>query len=241
MEKYAKPEFDKIKFTCPYCGVFSQIKWHKDKALEIDNHYTEELDIGYCFAQCECCQGVMCFSYKLLSEDIDPYDGLIQKFNSTILYPKQIGISPAKDMPEHIKKTYKEASLVFGDSPRASCALLRLALQELMIYLRDNHGDYGDLKGKKIDEDIGILVKNHTLPAKIQKALDSVRIIGNNAVHPKELDINDNPNIAETLFKMINFIIEEMITKPKEIEDIYGKMPEKERGWVVDRDKNKSK
>ncbi|WP_300224022.1 DUF4145 domain-containing protein [uncultured Helicobacter sp.] len=144
-------------------------------------------------------------------------------------YPKQIPISPAEDMPEHIKKTYKEASLVFEDSPRASCALLRLALQELMMYLRDNYEEYRDLTGKDINKDIGTLVKHHGLSPKIQKALDSVRITGNNVLHLGELNIDDNQDIAEILFKMINFIIGEMITKPKEIEDLYGKMPKRKR------------
>lgn len=241
MGEYVKPEFGKQAFTCPHCGVFAQVKWHRDKELSIDNPYTDELHIGFCFAQCEYCQGVMCFSYELLNVYKDPYDGWIEEFNSTMLYPKQIGIPPAEDMPEHIKKTYQEASLVLGDSPRASCALLRLALQELMAYLRDHYEEYRDLTGKDINKDIGTLVKHCGLSPKIQKVLDSIRITGNNVLHLGELNIDDNQDIAEMLFKMINFIIGEMITKPKEIEDLYEKMPEKERGWVVDRDKNKSK
>lgn len=55
-------------------------------------------------------------------------------------------------------------------------------------------------------------------------------------MHPKELDINDNPDIAEKLFKMINFIIEEMITKPKEIEELFEKMPQGARDAIAKRD-----
>lgn len=237
MKEYAKPDFRKKAFTCPHCGVFSQIKWHEDKALSMVNPYTEELDIGYCFAQCEYCQEVMCFSYELLSAYEDPYDGWIEEFNSKMLYPKQIGILPAEDMPEHIKKTYREASLVFEDSPRASCALLRLAIQELMIYLGEHYSEYSDLKGENINDDIGLLVRKHNLSVKIQQALDGVRIAGNNAVHPGELDIDDNRDIAEKLFKIINFIIEEMVTKPKEIREIYERMPQKAREKVEKRDK----
>lgn len=201
--------------------MFSQIKWHEDKALSMVNPYTEELDIGYCFAQCEYCQEVMCFSYELLSAYKDPYDGWIEEFNSKMLYPKQIGILPAEDMPEHIKKTYREASLVFEDSPRASCALLRLVIEELLIYLRENYVEYANLKAGSIHENIKILVEKHNLSARVQQALDGARIVGNNAVHPGKLDIDDNKNIAKKLFEMINFIVEEIITKPKEIRKFY--------------------
>ena len=218
MGEYVKPEFGKQAFTCPHCGVLAQIVW-SDLWSQWKNQFG---DYKYHVAICTYC------GKEMIWQD--------NNNNARMIYPKQSAILPEKDMPEKVKEIYEEASLVLGDSPRASCALLRLALQELMIYLRDKHGDYGDLKGKKIDEDIGILVKNHNLPAKIQKALDSVRIIGNNAVHPKELDINDNPHIAEKLFKMINLIVKAMITEGKEVEELFAKTPQGARDAIVKRD-----
>lgn len=241
MEKYIKPEFREKAFTCPHCGVHSQIKWYEDRALELRNPITEELFEAHCFAQCECCKGVMYFTYRALGLENDDDGILIEKTEGTMIYPKQIIIPPAEDMPEHIKKTYKEASLVLQDSPRATCALLRLALQELMAYLKDHYEEYRDLTGKDINKDIGTLVKHCGLSPKIQKALDSIRITGNNVLHLGELNIDDNQDIPETLFKILNFIVKEMITQPKEIEGLYEKMPEKERGWVLDRDKNQPK
>lgn len=219
MRDYVKPEFQKKAFTCPHCGVFAQVTWSY-----LQNTWDAFLvgDYRYHIGICNHCQ----------KEIIWQENGK----SSKMIYPKQSVIPPEKDMPEKVREIYKEASLVLGDSPRASCALLRLALQELMIYLKDCHGDYKDLKGKKIDEDIGILVKNHNLPAKIQKALDSVRIIGNNAVHPKELDINDNPDIAETLFKMINLIVKAMITEGKEVDELFAKTPQGARDAIAKRD-----
>lgn len=216
MREYVNPEFKKDALTCPHCGVFAKIGWD----FLYSNWLNSEHE--YYTAVCDYCKKEMIW----------------QKNNKSakMIYPKQSVIPPEKDMPEKVREIYEEASLVLGDSPRASCALLRLALQELMIYLRDNHGDYEDLTGKKIDEDIGILVKNHNLPAKIQKALDSVRIIGNNAVHPKELDINDNPDIAETLFKMINLIIKAMITEGKEVDELFAKTPQGARDAIAKRD-----
>ena len=117
---------------------------------------------------------------------------------------------------------------IFNVSPRGSAALLRLVLQKLMLILGET--------GENINEDIKSLVSKG-LPTKIQQALDYCRVIGNNAVHPSQINIDDTPEIAQVLFKMINFIIEEMITKPKELDELYNLLPESARTAIEKRDK----
>lgn len=53
--------------------------------------------------------------------------------------------------------------------------------------------------------------------ALLQQALDYCRVIGNNAVHPNEINLDDTPEMVHTMFEMINFIIEEKIAKPNRI------------------------
>ena len=85
---------------------------------------------------------------------------------------------------------------------------------------------------KKLGEDennlnkaIGNLVKKG-LPEKIQKALDSVRVIGNNAVHPGKINIEDKPEIANVLFGLVNFITEKMIRDDQTVDKIFSSLPE---------------
>jgi hypothetical protein len=75
------------------------------------------------------------------------------------------------------------------------------------------------------------------LPAKIQKALDIVRVIGNDAVHPGQLDLKDNKATAGELFSLINLIAEVMITQPKNIDALYDNLPDDKRQAIEDRDK----
>jgi hypothetical protein len=119
-------------------------------------------------------------------------------------------------MPEKVKEDYEEARSIFNQSPRGAAALLRLSIQELVKVLGE--------KGKDLNSDIGNLVKKG-LPERIKQALDIVRVVGNNAVHPGEININDNPDVALKLFKLVNLIIEYMITQPKEVSGLFEVLP----------------
>lgn len=92
-------------------------------------------------------------------------------------------------------------------------------------------------KGRDINDDIAALVKNGLSP-RIQKALDICRVVGNNAVHPGKIDLNDTPDTAQSLFRMVNLIVEDRITHPKEIVELYGNLPEEQLKAVKDRDKD---
>ena len=50
-------------------------------------------------------------------------------------------------------------------------------------------------KGEKLDDDIANLVKRGLNPT-VQKSLDIVRVIGNEAVHPGVLDLKDDRDTA---------------------------------------------
>jgi hypothetical protein len=79
-------------------------------------------------------------------------------------------------------------------------------------------------------------VANTGLPARIQKALDIVRVIGNNAVHPGVIDLKDNQSTVHILFSLINQIVQDRITQPKEVNALYETLPEDARAAIEKRD-----
>ena len=134
---------------------------------------------------------------------------------------------PHLDMPQKCLPEYQEARSIVSASPRAASALLRLAVQQLMPILGES--------GKNINDDIASVVKKG-LPVQVQQALDFCRVVGNNAVHPGEIDLNDTPEIAHQVFAMINFIVEDRISRPKHIEALYSNLPEAARNAIAVRD-----
>lgn len=151
-----------------------------------------------------------------------------QPTRELVLYPmKDISLpTPHPDMPPNVREDYEEAQEVYRVSPRSSAALLRLALQKLCKELGG--------KGKKIDTDIATLVKRG-LPTHIQQALDIVRVIGNESVHPGQIDVHDNPEIAKDLFGLINEIVEDQISKIRrqgKINTLYDSLPKSKLEYI---------
>lgn len=72
----------------------------------------------------------------------------------------------------------------------------------------------------------------------VQQALDYCRVVGNNSVHPGEINLNDTPEIAYSLFEMVNFIVEDRIARPKQVQALYNQLPQGARNAIEKRDRN---
>ncbi|WWU63698.1 DUF4145 domain-containing protein [Clostridium baratii] len=217
--KFVEPKFEGKAFTCPYCDSYSQQDWSiKSITTNFDKKiiYNAKLDNSFDTVSISTCQ--YCGKYHLWHND-----RMIHPSNSPIPMPLE-------DMPEVVKELYIEAREVYIISFKSSCALLRLAVQHLCKELGE--------KGKNINEDIGNLVKKG-LPEQIQMALDIVRVVGNNAVHPGTMDEEDTKEYAIRMFSLLNFIVEDRIIRPKEIEKLYNGLPYKALRGIENRDKDK--
>ena len=210
MEKNFPPGYKLKSFHCPSCNVMAQQYWAL--CYYGRNGYVSYDDLE--FAICAHCNEK---SFWL---------------NKKMVYPeKTIAPIPHKDLPTELFDDYMEASSILNKSPRGAAALLRLALQKLMVVLGE--------PGKDINKDIGSLVAKGLFP-QVQQALDIVRVIGNESVHPGQLDLKDDNETALQLFGLINFIVEDRITRPKTIQDLFNKIPEGKRKGIEDRDKVKT-
>ncbi|EFC72468.1 DUF4145 domain-containing protein [Prevotella melaninogenica] len=215
-QKYVTPARDKDAFTCPHCHTLSLMKfrWHRH---DEDVHFvTQRVGYGEYLNQLFIARCVNC-GKKIIW------------INDDYIYPDIVAEDPNVDMPESVKQLYNEAGTIYNKSPRAACALLRLAIDRLCNELGETDRD--------INKNIGILVKKG-LPQAVQQALDVVRVVGNKAVHPGVISFDvDDKGTATMLMHLLNIITERMITEPKEIESLYEGLPETVKESITKRDK----
>jgi hypothetical protein len=204
--EYSPPKLKAKSFTCPYCQTISQQNWVY--FLWEGRTVTHE-HTKFSRAQC-----VHCMEHTIW-------------VGETMYYPdKGISIPPNEMMPASVLKIYLEAGSIYNKSPRGAAALLRLGIQILCKELGE--------KGNNINDDIGNLVKKG-LPPIVKESLDSVRVIGNEAVHPGQIDTED-PATVFGLFELINIIVEYMIALPAKVTGLYGKLPQGKIDAIKKRD-----
>lgn len=213
-------------FECPHCSTHSSqtlIRFPAEAGANDEYGTTWTAYFGF---KCDKCEEIHIYTASINAEsDRDLYNPYIIYPHDTI--PKDIP-SVCEGLPEDIKNDYDEAALIVEISPRGAAALLRLCIQKLC----HNHFG-GKIKIDKAVKELNIGTSNKDFI----KALDIVRVIGNEAVHPGQLDLRDDPDTAKGLFALVNYISGNMMQSSK-IKKKYGSLPPEILKWINDRDKN---
>lgn len=134
---------------------------------------------------------------------------------------------PNQDLPAEVLELYREAAAVLPHSKRAAAALCRAALERLTKHLTQ------DLPATvKLDGRLVALAKSVSSPT--LQALNIVRHTGNTALHGEKdgdasaviyLDEND-ATISDVFFVAINALADELITKPRFMDELYRRLPD---------------
>jgi hypothetical protein len=210
--KSVPPSIRETAFDCPHCGAYAAQNWYALRSNDLFGpNRTPQIDYKEIYKRVQAAKeiaqgakipylknlekrlaGLVCLdTERKNTNSFDVYNLHLSKcFNcndfavwvhNKLLFPEsRQGPAPNPDMPDDVKADYEEASKILNLSPRGAAALLRLAIQKLCVELKE--------KGENINDDIKSLVTKGLSPT-VQKALDSVRVIGNEAVHPGTLDL----------------------------------------------------
>jgi len=262
MKKTDPPSTSKKAFDCPYCGAYTTQQWFsaagnsiKDNApprtaienvakylsintalpTDVKEQYldlAEKMNAGLLFFG----PRVSSFGFSVLNLNLSKCfhcEKIAVWVHNNLVYPsKKSGLSPNVDLPDEIIRNFEEARSIIDESPRGAAALLRLCVQKLCVHLGE--------KGDNINKNIASLVSQGLDPL-VQKSLDIIRVIGNEAVHPGELNLNDDRDTAVQLFGLVNSIADQMISHPKNIKAQYEKLPKNKREAIEKRDKKVKK
>jgi hypothetical protein len=135
-------------------------------------------------------------------------------------------------MPENMEHVYYEARRIVSASSRGSAVLLRLAASVLAasdprLGLRD--------KDDRADDEIKAMVAKG-LPATVQKALDALRVIGNELPCIGAIDLREEPETASALLTLLKVFVQDAITPPVRTDAICVALPSPNPARIKSRD-----
>ena len=210
---YYPPEYGKDEFNCAHCKVFAHQSWGGSLSNNLLNSSlpSDFLTVSKCRH---------CYELSIWIE-------------GSLVYPAQITVEdPNDDMPDEVKKLYRESAQILPISPRAAAALLRLGLQ---ILLGAVGGD-----GKNINNDIKKIVASG-VESETQKALDILRVFGNSGAHPGEIKLDEDPGLVHKMYGLMNYVTDRLITQKNQINELFEGLPEGIKNQIESRDgKNKN-
>ena len=211
LSHYTVPEYELESFSCPHCNVFAEQYWYELRGYDATSYAA---DTYFQASKCHHCKKFIIWQ------------------GNEMVYPTfSIAQLPNPDMPNDIQKDYLEARNIVSKSPRSACMLLRLCVEKIC--------DDKNANGKNLNDKIGDLVSKG-LDNKIKEKLDAIRVIGGQAVHPLTINLDDDVDLAQILFSVINHIVQKLYTDEKEFEKINKLISKSKKDAIKKRDTNKS-
>lgn len=206
--------------SCPYCGItfsldgvnadhsfphFGRLPFHGSPSAGDPGERHYSITSHKCP---ECRKQIMWLN------DIEMKEGEPEIVSTTLLFPKYPVKQIPSDIPEKFGADFREAHDTLPISPKASAALSRRCLQNV---IREQESILERTLLTEIDE----LIKLNKLPKYLADDLDAIRNIGNFAAHPMK-DINTGqilevePGEAEWTLKVLeDLLLFYFVDRPK--------------------------
>jgi hypothetical protein len=147
--------------------------------------------------------------------------------DGVMVYPHaRRGPAPHADMPQAARVLYQEAAAVATASLRAGAAMARAVVERLVKEIDDEAPARANLETR-----IGRLRPRVSTP--LAQLLDVVRVTGNGALHSDDSDIvvfalddQEGPAVFALLLEAANGLVDELITKPRVVSEVWNKLPQ---------------
>lgn len=200
---------------CPHCNTAVHINWLETSAHVVDSSSPDD-GAAIFHGLCPSCWGLIIkLCYGPTGQGQFNQLELLNTTREEILYPKYYTREIEPEVPEDHKKDYQEASAVLNISPKASAAISRRILQNI---LREQYNIRNKSLAKQIDEFLNL----KGIPAHLSSAIDAVRNVGNFAAHPiKDTNtghiVEVEPGEAEWLLDVLDSLFDFAFVQPKRL------------------------
>jgi len=176
---------------CPYCGIrfsidgvgayhSSALRFEPVHALVHGRGKTPPSEKEFTISSHRCpeCRGQIVWLNELGTRSEDPAKSWdVEIVRTTLLYPKSARRAVPTATPSDIAADFQEAWNVLPISPKASAALARRCLQNLIR--QQEH-----IEKRTLLEELQHLLGQNKLPRYLADDLDAIRVVGNFAAHP---------------------------------------------------------
>lgn len=178
---------------CPHCSIAIEPPWQG--GFGIANGFTART------ASCPSCGDVI---VELLQNG---------KGGWRLAYPRSTSRSLPTEVPGDYAQDFAEAVLILYDSPKASAALTRRLLQQI---LREKAG----IKQRTLADEIQKFIDAPSTPSHLAEMVDGVRGIGNFAAHPIKSEhsgdiVDVEPGEAEWLLDVLEAMFDFFLVQPE--------------------------
>ena len=215
---------------CPHCNVNFWQDWTKTHALVWNE---EKRGQGIKHTACPNCGRLIIkvFEGKVDIDEQDfelsEEDELLIDYDEFTVYPNPADSELPEEIPETYKADYVEAKAVLEISPKASAAISRRLLQNLLQ-------DKVQIKDPNLSKQIDSFLDLPNVPSHLSKSVDAIRNIGNFAAHPNKETrtgeiVNVEPGEADWLLEVLLSLFDFLFIQPKRIEKRRNELNEKLR------------
>ncbi|MGD0591805.1 MAG: DUF4145 domain-containing protein [Bacteroidota bacterium] len=202
---------------CPYCNI--GIKFDAEDIANVcqeseSEDYGFDIRSGYCS---ECNKPIVLLCHGKLEYTGGHEVAIVEVTEEKIIYPILKPNIPKiePEVPQNYKSDFTEAAEVLPISPKASAAISRRLLQNIM---QDNY----KIKKRNLDQEITDFISLPGIPSHLTQAVDAVRNVGNFAAHPlKDTNtgqiVDVEPGEADWLLDVLQSLFDFTFVQPERL------------------------
>lgn len=217
---------------CPHCGKSVHEEWNTSIGELTNEDEFKGFQLAYMV--CPSCDNVI-VDIMIGNASISAVGGKTyvdsieddEDFEEHRIWPRK-GFSRKAhgSVPPHIAKDFEEATLVLPFSPKASAALSRRCLQNILV-------EAGGVTKKDLVDQINEAVEKNGFTPSVRRLLGAIRTVGNFAAHPMKdkntgeiLDVEEGEaelNVS-TLESLMDYFYIRPLEEQKKIDEINQKL-----------------
>jgi hypothetical protein len=192
---------------CPHCTAFIHV--------EEDRYANSDDSISPYWVTAMNCSNPQCRKAIIhLNRHLPKGDGSKKEVRRMLIYPKAVARKPlGAGIPSSFLEDYNEAIDVLPISPKASAAISRRCLQNILR-------EAGGFRDRDLAKEIQLAIDSNSLPSHITESMDAIRNIGNFAAHPLKSTstgeiCNVEPGEAEWSVEVLELLFDFYFIQPE--------------------------